>query len=92
MTPISVARTMLILSVDITIAPGLLRELLNTPASANTTISLFDDSPPVSKAAPFVSYVNDEAAYRLAFNTSKSEGKRKLDEVRHTFLAMSNLS
>lgn len=64
----------------ITIAPGLLAQLAEASADTNTTISLFDT---VSEDAdPFVSYKDNEAAYRIAFTRSLGgEGERKLSQV-----------
>ncbi len=64
----------------ITIAPGLLKALAEAPASSLSTRSLFDEAE--SKAQPFVSYKDDEAAYRMAFTRSgNGEGERKLNQV-----------
>ncbi len=73
----------------ITIAPGLLQELATTPASTNTTVSIFDESSAKVKSTPYVSYANDEAAYRIAFtrsNDGDGEGERKLVQVHFRLL------
>lgn len=64
----------------ITIAPGLLKELAAAPASSLSVTSLFDEA--ATKAQPFISYKDNEAAYRIAFTRSgKGEGERKLGQV-----------
>lgn len=65
-----------------TIAPALLEQLANTPASTLETASLFDQTPATFEPYTGRSFLNDEAAYRMAFTRSGSgEGERKLSQV-----------
>ena len=65
-----------------TIAPALLEQLANTPASTSTTASLFDQGPATFETYAGRSFVNDEAGYRMAFTRSgNGEGERKLSQV-----------
>ncbi|KUJ23345.1 transaldolase [Mollisia scopiformis] len=71
----------------ITIAPGLLKELAAAPASSLSVTSLFDEA--TTKALPFVSYKDSEAAYRIAFTRSgNGEGERKLGQAINIFCDM----
>ncbi|PBP28269.1 transaldolase [Diplocarpon rosae] len=75
----------------ITISPGLLQQLSTTPATSDTTISLFDQDPEDLRLKPFVSYADDEAAYRIAFTRSSGgdgEGERKLVQAINIFCDM----
>jgi len=68
----------------ITISPGLLQELATTHASANTTVSLFDEDAAKVEVPTFVKYADDQAKYRIAFmrsNGGDGEGERKLVQV-----------
>jgi hypothetical protein len=78
----------------ITIAPLLLAELAATPASSLRVASLFDgdddaaDSLGGSGGGSALSFVDDEAGYRIAFNRSgNGEGARKLIQVSYSCLA-----
>lgn len=72
---------MLLAGVDhITIAPRLLHELASTEVNASTVElpSLFDKVEKSEQNLPRMSYVDDEAAFRLAMTRDKSgisEGK-----------------
>ncbi|RDW92355.1 hypothetical protein BP5796_01749 [Coleophoma crateriformis] len=73
----------------ITIAPALLRELAATPASANTTTSLFDSTTTTFEPAGLMSFKDDEAGFRIAFTRSgKGEGERKLSQAVNIFCDM----
>jgi transaldolase len=62
----------------ITISPGLLQQLVETPASEETKASLFDGEIDIP---PMLSFTN-EPEYRIAFTLSgKGEGERKLTQV-----------
>jgi hypothetical protein len=62
----------------ISISPGLLEKLVETPASENTKGSLFDEEIEVPAMLAFTS----EPEYRIAFTLSgKGEGERKLTQV-----------
>ncbi|KAK0109988.1 hypothetical protein ONS95_002653 [Cadophora gregata] len=75
----------------ITISPGLLQELASTPASANMTISLFDEAAMEADIPAYVKYADDQAKYRIAFTRSNGgdgEGERKLIQAINTFCDM----
>ncbi|CAL3964393.1 unnamed protein product [Diplocarpon coronariae] len=75
----------------LTISPGLLQQLSATPASSNTTVSLFDHAAEDLKVTPLVSYADDEAAFRIAFTRSNGgdgEGERKLIQAINIFCDM----
>lgn len=64
----------------ITIAPGLLVQLAEAGVESNVTASLFDGE--VGKEDHFVSFKDDEKAFRIAFTRSVGgEGERKLSQV-----------
>jgi len=66
----------------ITIAPGLLKELAEKPATGNETKSLFDEAPDRLKVVEKLSFAGDEKAFRIAFALSLGgEGERKLVQV-----------
>ncbi|CZR51689.1 related to transaldolase [Phialocephala subalpina] len=72
----------------ITIAPGLLKELAEKPASELSVASLFDE-PVVKEKAKFVSFKDREAEYRIAFTRSgNGEGERKLGQAINIFCDM----
>jgi transaldolase len=75
----SVDEIMSLAGIDhITISPGLLEKLVETPASENTKGSLFDEEIEVPAMLAFTS----EPEYRIAFTLSgKGEGERKLTQV-----------
>lgn len=71
----------------ITIAPCLLQDLVDAPASSLSVTSLFDD--PLTMGQQFVSYKDREAAYRIAFTRSgNGEGERKLGQAINIFCDM----
>jgi len=75
----------------ITISPGLLQELATTHASANTTVSLFDEDAAKVEVPTFVKYADDQAKYRIAFmrsNGGDGEGERKLVQAINIFCDM----
>ncbi|PVH89033.1 transaldolase [Cadophora sp. DSE1049] len=75
----------------ITISPGLLQALASTPASANATVSLFDEAAVKVEVPVFVKYADDQAKYRIAFTRSNGgdgEGERKLVQAINTFCDM----
>ncbi|KAH7409507.1 transaldolase [Cadophora sp. MPI-SDFR-AT-0126] len=75
----------------ITISPVLLRELASTPASTNTTASLFDENSAKIDVPALVNYADDQAQYRIAFTRSNGgdgEGERKLVQAINTFCDM----
>ncbi|KAL4993725.1 hypothetical protein BDV10DRAFT_198094 [Aspergillus recurvatus] len=74
----------------ITIAPGLLLQL-STPVSGPLPASLFDSGPPSPGPKAMVSYVNDEAEYRIAFSRSDNgSGGKKLVQAINIFCDMQN--
>jgi transaldolase len=65
-----------------TIAPALLEQLADTPASTHTTASLFDQTPANFEPYAGKGFVDNEAGYRMAFTRSgNGEGERKLSQV-----------
>ncbi len=82
----SVDEIMSLAGVDhITISPGLLEKLSETPASENTKGSLFDEEIEVPAMLAFTS----EPEYRIAFTLSgKGKGERKLTQVNFCHLIL----
>ncbi|KAL4740030.1 hypothetical protein BDV11DRAFT_214767 [Aspergillus similis] len=73
----------------ITIAPGLLQQL-SLPVSGPLPGSLFDSETP-SPSPETISYVNDEAGYRVAFSRSDNgAGEKKLVQAINIFCDMQN--
>ena len=71
----------------ITIAPSLLQLLASMPAT-EIPPSVFDGLRLEPGTFPLLSFVQDEAAYRIAFTRSgNGEGERKLSQVRSPFYA-----
>ncbi|KAL5051166.1 hypothetical protein BDW71DRAFT_172427 [Aspergillus fruticulosus] len=74
----------------ITIAPSLLRQL-STPVTGPLPPSLFDSEPLSPSRKVLVSYVNDEAGYRVAFSRSDNgSGEKKLVQAINIFCDMQN--
>ena len=66
----------------ITISPLLLAELSSTPASELKVPSLFDSAAADFNSLPLISFKENEANFRLAFNLrDDGEGARKLVQV-----------
>lgn len=73
---------MLLAGVDhITIAPALLQQLAQAPASS-VPLSLFDTDPITLKPQSLLRFGDAEAAFRIQFTRSDNgEGERKLSQV-----------